>query len=110
MKDNNKRKSRRRRKEVEGDDRIKNVKEEPRQTFPGFTAEASLPTTTTQQYRLSREYTRSRRATIRSAISFLNYLCYYKCMIQCGIISSSPRMCLMGCPKQCQTQRGLYGI
>src|SRR5688572_14853256 len=109
----NKRKTRIKRKKGRAkDDRIKNMKEQTRQRLPEFTAEASLRTTTSKRYHLTRKYSPTPGATTISsaASSFLNYLCYYKCMIRCSIICSAPRMCLISCPQQCRAQCGLYGI
>jgi hypothetical protein len=92
-----------------GDDRIKNIKEEARQRLPLFNAEASLHTTISQRYHLISIYTQSHAPPIGSAESFLDYLCYYKCMIGCSIICRPPRMCLISCPQQCRAQCGLYG-
>jgi hypothetical protein len=109
---NNKRKTRRKgKKEGGGGERIKNMKEGTRQRLPEFTAEASLQRITTiQRYHLTREYAQTPIAGISSAAaSFLDYLCYCKCMIRCSIICSPPRMCLVSCPQQCRAQCGLFG-
>jgi hypothetical protein len=104
-----KRKTRGKRKKGGQIDRINN-RREARQGLPEFTAEASLRTTTGERYRLARTYVQTSRANISSAASFLDYLCYCKCMIECSIICSPPRMCFISCPQQCRAQCGLFGI
>jgi hypothetical protein len=99
-----------RRRRKAGVDRVKDTKEETRQKLPGFTADVPLLSTSAQRYHLTRRYAQTHRPNISSAQSFLSSLCYYKCMVQCSIICSPPRMCLISCPRQCRAQCGLYGI
>jgi hypothetical protein len=90
--------------------RIENIKGETKQTLPKFTAEVSLITTSGQRYHLTRTYAQTHRHKISSARSNLDYLCYPKCMAQCSIICSPPRMCEIDCPQQCWAQCGPHGI
>jgi hypothetical protein len=111
MIDNNKGKTREKRKKRRRHDGIRNMKEQARQMLPKFTAEASLQHIASQRYHLARKYAKTPTADISSAASsFLNYLCYYKCMIRCNIICSPPRMCLISCPQLCRAECGRFGI
>jgi hypothetical protein len=109
MKDKKKGKTRGEQEKGAEGDRIKNINHEPTQRLPEFNSEASLYTTSGEQYHLTKKYAQTSVATsISSASSLLSYLCYYKCMIECSVICSPPRMCLISCPQQCRAQCGLF--